>query len=638
MKKNPASPEKKQTPANKTKVEHTKKTKKASSEQSALLAASKIQKKREKIFADSPEKPVFQERKKLFRSRGFRRQFRAFRKSGLSLFDALFNAFYIVLTERSVEKQAEKLKKEGKTVTDESSLEYHGFWLRSISFLPRMFGGIVAGFRALGKKERGKDGEPHSVKHLRKYAAWYGILALSILIAGFVVFQLSRPVVLRAEIDGQIIGTVENKHLVDSAVNELEDNVEIILGTSFHFPHEIQYSFKRSFRRSLTEKSLITERLYSYLSDYICTAGGLYVDDVLVAVCESEESVYQGLEDFVNANSGGEEMGIFNEIRVTTQAYPADSVLDYASFQQLLKEMSVPPEERKKETVVESEVLTEVLKPAPSSEKNETEVPVMALVADSSFVPEEKTVSRSNRPQPIDKIKLDLYTAKVEKYDTVLPYETRYVESSEHYTTMADVTTRGSNGKATVEVKVYYVNGKEVRREILSEKISKKPVDRVISIGTRLLPEAISPVEGKNSFIVPRVGYVSHYYGPRGDRMHSGWDIPGDEGDNLYAAASGTVVVAIGPKGFFAESSANHYSGYGYCIVIRHENGFSTMYAHCNDIYVTLGQEVKQGEIIGAVGNTGRSEGDHVHFEVLLNGQRVNPEPYMYKGTKTSYD
>ena len=174
--------------------------------------------------------------------------------------------------------------------------------------------------------------------------------------------------------------------------------------------------------------------------------------------------------------------------------------------------------------------------------------------------------------------------------------------------------------------------------EFIREKIKKKPVDRVISIGTKILPEAISPFKGANSFIVPRVGYVSHYYGPRGEKMHSGWDIPGDEGDNIYAAASGTVVVAIGPNGFFAENTANHYTGYGYCIVIRHPNGFSTMYAHCSDINVTLGQEVKQGEKIGEVGNTGRSDGDHVHFEVILNGQRIDPVPYMYSGTKTIYD
>lgn len=615
-------------------LESKKKTKRAPSEKAVKQSVARIRAKREKIFSDTPEKPAFQKRKKLFRSRGFRRTYRNFRDGGLGVFDALFNALYIVLTERSIERQEEKLKKEGKEAGSEAFLEHHSFLLRVLSVLPRFFGGIFAWFRSLGKKERGAAAPHRRVSHFQKYAAYYTVLTVAFFVAVLVSVQLSCPVVLRAEIDGKLIGTVENKHLVDSAINELEDNVEIILGTSFHFPHEIEYTFKRSWSKSLTEKSSISERLYSYLTDYICTAGGLYVDDVLVAVCENEESVRQGLEDFINANSAGEEMGIYNEIRVTTQAYPTDSILDYAEFQQLLKEMTVPLEERKKDTVTDSEVLTEILKPL----EKKDEVPAMALVADTSFVPEEKKTVYSNRPQPIDEIKLDLYTAKVEKYDALIPYETKYVESGSHYTTMADTTTRGVDGKSNVEAKVFYVEGKEVKREILSETVKKKPVDRVISIGTKILPESIAPFTGNGDFIVPRVGYVSHYYGPRNGKLHTGWDIPGDEGDNIYASASGTVVVAIGPKGFFAENTANHYTGYGYCVVIRHENGFSTMYAHCSDINVTLGQEVKQGDKIAEVGNTGRSDGDHVHFEILLNGQRVDPAIYLYKGSKTIYD
>ncbi len=612
-------------------LESKKKTKKVSSERSDKLAVARIRAKREKIFASSPEKPAFQERKKLFRSRGFRRHFYAFREGGLGIFDALFNALYIVLTERSIERQEEKLKNEGKEICHEDSLEHYSVLLRVLSFFPRLLGSVNAWFRSLGKKERAQH---RTLIHLKKYASYYTVFLVAIFVAVFVLIQLSCPVVLRAEIDGDLVGIVENKNLVDSAINELEDNVEIILGTSFHFPYQIQYSFKRSWGKSLTEKSTISQRLYTYLTDYICTAGGLYVDDVLVAVCEDEEIIQQGLEDFVNANSGDEEIGIFNEIRVTTQAYPADSVMDTAQFQQLLKEMSVPLEERKKEPVTDSDVLTELLKP----EKKEDEIPAMALVADTAFIPEEKEVSRSNRPQPIDEIKLDFYVAKMENYDTVIPFETRYVESKNHYTTMADITTRGVDGKASVQAKVYYVDGKEVRREIVSETIKKNPVDRIISIGTKILPENIAAFNGKNRFIVPRVGYVSHYYGPRDDKMHMGWDIPGDEGDNIYAAASGTVVVAIGPNGFFAENSANHYTGYGYCVVIRHEGGFSTMYAHCNDINVTLGQQVKQGDKIAEVGNTGRSDGDHVHFEVILNGHKVDPALYLYKGSKTIYD
>jgi len=618
----------------KKKLASPKTKQKAPTERERKNAVARIRAKREKIFEASPEKPAFRERKKLFKSRGFRRQYRSFRQGGLSVFDAFFNALYIVLTDRSIEHREEKLKKEGKEVADGSSLEHHGFLLRVVSFFPWLFGKIGGWFRSLGKKNGDSGAQHRGFAHLKKYAVYYTIFAVALFVIVFVALHLSCPVVLRAEVNGELIGIVENKHLVDSAVNELEDEVGIILGTSFHFPYEIKYSFKRSWSEKLTEKSAISEKLYSYLSDYICTAGGLYVDEVLVAVCEDEESVRRGLDDFVNANSNGGEAGIFNEIRVTTQAYPTDSVLNYAEFQQVLKEMAIPLEERKKDTVTDSEVLSEIL----TSNEGGDALPAMVLMADTAYVPEERGGPRSNRPQPIGDIKLDLYTVSLESYDTAVPFETRYVESKSHYTTMADATTRGADGKAHVEAKVYYVDGKEVRREIVSEKILKKPVDRVISVGTKVLPESISPFKGEGSFIVPRVGYVSHYYGPRGEKMHSGWDIPGDEGDNIYASASGTVVVAIGPDGFFAENTANHYTGYGYCIVIRHPNGFSTMYAHCSAIHVTLGQEVKQGDKIGEVGNTGRSDGDHVHFEVLLNGQRVDPALYLYQGSKTIYD
>ena len=334
MKRNPAEPEKKvkknksESVKKQTKsaVESEKKQKRAASERSEKQAVARIRAKRAKIFEESPEKPAFQERKRLFKSRGFRRQYRAFRKGGLGVFDALFNALYIVLTERSIEHQEEKLKKEGVDFTDSALLEHHGFLLRAISFIPRLLGFVASWFLSVGKRERGEGAHHSRLTHLKKYAVYYNILAVALFVAAVVVLQLTRPVVLRAEIDGKLVGVVENKHLVDSAINELEDNVEIILGKSFHFPHEIRYSFKRSWSKSLTEKSVISERLYTYLTDYICTAGGLYVDDVLVAVCESEESIRQGLDDFVAANSDGEEAGIFNEIRVTTQAYPTDSI------------------------------------------------------------------------------------------------------------------------------------------------------------------------------------------------------------------------------------------------------------------------------------------------------------------------
>ncbi len=593
---------------------------------------------RKKKDVSAPSKrPKFIERKKLFKKRSFRHQYALFREGGLGMIDSFFNAFYITLTEKSIEKEKRRLEEKGEeNAASHHFLDHHSPLLRILSFFPRKAGEILFSILSFWKKDGGEGAHRSKLAFLSAHRIHCIVIALALMVAGFVVLQLSRPVVLRATIDGKVIGIVENKHLVDSAVNELEDNVEIILGKTFHFPHEIRYSFARQWGKTLTEKSKVSETLYTYVSEYICTAGGLYVDDVLVAVCENEEMIHQGLEDFISTYAVGGEAGIFNEVLVVTQAYPTESILSYDEFQLLLKEMATPLEEREKDPAPGESVLVEVLTP---DEKAEKAVPAMALLADCNYVPEGKKNSYSNYPQSIDGIKLDLYTCENQVYETTVPYETIYVESSNHYTCMADTTTRGVDGKSVVEAKIYYVNGKEAKREIISETVKKAPVNRVISIGTKVLPEDIG-MSGPGGFIVPYLGIVTHYYGVRPSGMHHGWDISGDEGENVYASASGKVVVAIGPNGAMLspDQNPNFFVEFGYCVVIEHEGGYSTLYAHCSKINVTLGQEVKQGDKIGEIGNTGKSDGNHVHFEIMRGKNRLDPASLLYQGKKTIYD
>lgn len=96
---------------------------------------------------------------------------------------------------------------------------------------------------------------------------------------------------------------------------------------------------------------------------------------------------------------------------------------------------------------------------------------------------------------------------------------------------------------------------------------------------------------------------------------HSGTDIAAPAGTPILAAADGTVTIANG---------ADPWGGsYGYYIKLDHGEGMETLYAHCSAITVTAGQRVRQGEVIGYVGSTGNSMGNHLHFEVWVNGQRV---------------
>ena len=106
-------------------------------------------------------------------------------------------------------------------------------------------------------------------------------------------------------------------------------------------------------------------------------------------------------------------------------------------------------------------------------------------------------------------------------------------------------------------------------------------------------------------------------FGPRWGRMHEGHDWAGPQGTAIHSTADGVVVFA-GRQG-----------GYGNLIKIRHDFGFETRYAHLSRIRVEVGQRVSRGERIGDMGNTGRSTGTHLHYEVLVGGKPVNPMKYI---------
>jgi murein DD-endopeptidase MepM/ murein hydrolase activator NlpD len=103
-------------------------------------------------------------------------------------------------------------------------------------------------------------------------------------------------------------------------------------------------------------------------------------------------------------------------------------------------------------------------------------------------------------------------------------------------------------------------------------------------------------------------------------QFHSGQDFAAPIGTDVYSTADGTVEKV--------ESST--YSGYGNCIVIDHGFGYQTLYGHLSRFNVKVGQKVKRGNIIGFVGNTGFSTGPHLHYEVIKNGEKVNPVNFFF--------
>ena len=158
------------------------------------------------------------------------------------------------------------------------------------------------------------------------------------------------------------------------------------------------------------------------------------------------------------------------------------------------------------------------------------------------------------------------------------------------------------------------------------------PSDGIAGGGGEIIdPDADWIGTGIFQWPLPENGTITSYFGNRVNPVtgkpdfHTGTDIAMPEGTPILAAADGTVEIANGTDSWG--------DSYGYYVKLDHGNGFETLYAHCSSICVTAGQEVSQGEVIGYVGSTGNSTGNHLHFEVRKNGQRVDALDYFTQET-----
>lgn len=166
----------------------------------------------------------------------------------------------------------------------------------------------------------------------------------------------------------------------------------------------------------------------------------------------------------------------------------------------------------------------------------------------------------------------------------------------------------GITGKREINALVTTENGIEVARENLHTLVLEEAVPAVVEQGTQIPPTYIRPMSG---------GRFTSGYGKRWGRIHKGVDWAVSVGTPVYASSAGTVSVAGAVR------------GYGYAVYINHPDGRQTRYGHLSKVLVSPGETVEQGQRIALSGNTGRSTGPHLHFEILIDGSQVNPLNYM---------
>lgn len=198
--------------------------------------------------------------------------------------------------------------------------------------------------------------------------------------------------------------------------------------------------------------------------------------------------------------------------------------------------------------------------------------------------------------------------------ETVVEHDIKYVKSYSYAIGYYNVTTEGEDGLTRETQYIESVNGKKVVNSTVSSEVVTEPVTEIVLAGAATSSYSassaglVNPLKG--SYYI-----VAAYYGD--GRNHKGVDLAANSGTPIRAAAQGTVVFS------------GWHRDYGYCVTVDHGNGMMTRYAHNSANYVKTGDLVKKGDLLAAVGTTGQSTGNHLHFEVIINGVRVNPAPYI---------
>lgn len=213
-------------------------------------------------------------------------------------------------------------------------------------------------------------------------------------------------------------------------------------------------------------------------------------------------------------------------------------------------------------------------------------------------------------PQP----ELTIMTVEQSTYEEAYFGEVEYVYNDSWYTTKSVVLQEEEAGYHEVTAMITKRNGTEESRDIINEVVLKEPVCKKIEVGTQTPPTYIKPLSGGRQ----TSGYGKRKAPTKGaSTNHRAIDWATPTGSAVWASCGGTVSVA------------GWQSGYGYVVYINHPDGNQTRYGHLSKILVSVGQKVKQGQKIALSGNTGRSTGPHLHFELRVNGTPVNPYNYI---------
>ena len=415
----------------------------------------------------------------------------------------------------------------------------------------------------------------------------------------------------QVSVNGISFGLVESQASVEAAIERVETHASHILGYDYTLDQNVEYSFQVALKEDIGSVSPIETYLFDQIGEVMKTSV-LTVNGRVLGATDDGSGLTALLNSLKARFTTPDTVSVqfVEDVTVTKDYTSTSSIKQVADLEPILTSNTM---EQVDYSVQSGDTFSGI---ANSMDMSVEQLKALNPGVDIHNIMIDQTLVVSQAVPYLSVKTIDNVT-----YDGPVAYETQEVPDDTIYQGYSKVITHGVEGWATYNANVSYLNGVEQERTINSTDVHSQPVTEVIAVGTKPRPKTMAT--GK--FIWPIYGKITSGYGNRyifgSYSNHSGIDIAGSYGAPIVASDGGKVT--------FAGTGTGSYWSYGKYVVIDHENGLQSIYGHCSSLCVKAGERVYQGQVIAKVGSTGRSTGNHCHFQIKENGTTVNPYNYL---------
>ena len=410
-------------------------------------------------------------------------------------------------------------------------------------------------------------------------------------------------------VNGQYIGVVANESVVTSAIAQVERQGTRMLGQEFRVEDDVDYNFALTLKSDLDDQKTIENYFYERLDEVSAELRNyqVTVDGVAVGSMKDRAQLDGLLEElrnqYVNENTVSAQF--VEDVRIEN-VYNDDTLM---TLEDMRLKLTANKTGETTYTVRQGDTFNGI------AYANDMSVSDLKALNPGININRLMIGDVLNVKKVIPL--LSVTTVEDVTYSEAIACPVETVEDSSIYKGSSKIKVQGVEGESKVHAMVTYTNGYEDSREILSTETVREPTTTIKAIGTKERPKTAS----YGTYSWPIYGRITSYFGGRyifgSYSYHSGIDISASYGAAILAADGGTVTFS-GWKGT-----------YGKLVIITHDNGTKTYYAHNSSLLVSSGQKVYKGQQIAKAGSTGRSTGTHCHFEIRVNGTAVNPLSYL---------